>query len=314
MGECRASLELGGALVVGRVWVDGEWWRVVTAGLEHGSWLHLILNIWSLWVVGQWAERCWGSARVLLLFVVTSIAGCLASMAWAEAPVVVGASAGILGIAAALWVVRLLGAPERKKSVEEVSARALGVMLGLMVLLGFVVPVVAQAGHIGGLATGAWIGWLWRGGVSRATTQIVGWLAVAAAVAALTLGARAPAWRPGYDEFIGYRLLERGDAKEAIRALDRALESRPDDAELQNGVAYALAEAGVELERAEVLVRRALDVERENADYLDTLGWIFCRRGETAEGLIHIEQASALAGGTEPEIEGHLRECAGAAL
>jgi membrane associated rhomboid family serine protease len=313
MNECRASLELGGGLSLPRVWVEGEWWRVVTAGFEHGSWAHFILNIWSLWVVGPWAERCWGAWRVVVLFCVASVVGCLASMAWAEAPLVVGASAGIFGVAGALWVVRTVGAEALRLRVHEISARALALMLGAMVGLGFVVPIVAQAGHLGGLAAGAWIGWLWSGRTSGAMRG-VGWGAVAAAVLGLGLLARAPTWRPGYYEYLGFWQLEEGYSEEGLRSLERALVSKPDDAALQNAVAYELAEAGVHLDRAESLVEAALEQEPENPDYLDTQGWILCRRGRVEEGLPIIERASALSDHEIAEIEGHLGACGDAAL
>ena len=313
LGECQASLELCGGLSLARVWVDGEAWRIATAGLVHGSWLHLILNIWSLWVVGPWAERCWGPARLLVLFFVSSVVGCLASTAWAEAPLVVGASAGIFGIASALWVVRSIGTEDLKGRVEAVSARALAIMLGAMVALGFLVPIVAQAGHIGGLAAGAWLGWVWSGRVN-ASMRAVGWAALVAAVLGLWTVARAPTWRPAYHRYVGFRELERGEMEAGVRALERSLEGDPGDAATKNAVAYELAKAGVELDRAQVLVGEALDEEPDNADYLDTLGWIHCRRGDADEGLRHIERASALSEGSIPEIEGHRDACADAAV
>ena len=313
MNACRASLELGGGLALPRVWVGGEWWRVVTAGFEHGSWVHFILNMWSLWVVGPWAERCWGAWRVVALFCVSSAVGCLASVAWAEAPLVVGASAGIFGIAGALWVVRSVGEPSLRSRVDEISARALALMLGAMVALGFVVPIVAQAGHLGGLAAGAWIGWLWSGRTA-ASMRAVGWVAVGAAMLGLGLVARAPTWRPGYHEYLGFWQLEEGDAEAALRSLERALEAKPDDPSLQNAVAYELAEAGVHLDRADALVEAALEQEPENPDYLDTQGWILCRRGAPEEGLRIIERASELSNHNIPEIEGHLDACPGAAI
>jgi hypothetical protein len=251
---------------------------------------------------------------LVLLFALSSVIGCLASLAWAEAPLVVGASAGIFGIAGALWVVRTVGTVELKARVETISARALGLMLLAMVALGFIVPVVAQAGHLGGLAAGAWIGWLWSGRIGAASMRVVGWAAVLAAGLGLGVVAHEPSWRPAYHQYVGFRRLELGDAEGGVPALERALAADPDDADLQNAIAYGLAEAGLELDRAEDLVRAALAQEPENPDYLDTLGWIFCRRGEAEEGLPFIEQASALSEGSIAEIEGHLDRCADAAV
>jgi membrane associated rhomboid family serine protease len=306
LGACSASLDRAGALNLGRVWVDGEWWRLSSAGLLHGSWLHLILNVWSLVVVGPWVERAWGSMRTLVLFALASLLGCAASVAWAEAPVVVGASAGILGMAGALFVGRRFGSGEVQDALAPVSARSLGWAIAVLVGLGFAVPIIAQAGHLGGLGGGMLLGLAWRRG-----RRAGGWGVplVAGVLALLVQAGRAPVGRPGYHEFTGARHLERSEFPGAARAFEEALRLAPDDPALQNAVAYAFAEAGMELERAEVLVRQALEVEPDNADFLDTLGWILCRGGRVEEGREILGKASEGSGGSVPEIEEHLEQC-----
>lgn len=307
---CGPTLESAGALRLSALWLDGEWWRVISTGLLHGSWIHLLLNIWSLWVVGELAERAWGHVRLLVLFGMSSVVGCLASAAWVEAPMVVGASAGILGIAGALLIGRVLGRGTVGQVLAPVSARVLGGWLLALVLLGFFVDMIAQAGHLGGLAAGALIGLAWSG--LGTTAALGGRMGIALLLAGLMLAARQPERRPKYNELLGYALLERGHDGRAVEAFERALTDSPEDHALANAVAYGLAEAGVRLGEAEVLVREALEQAPENADYLDTLGWILCRRGKVDEGLGWIEKASEASGGEVAEIEGHRDECAAA--
>lgn len=309
MAQCSDSLVGFGALELARVWADGEWWRVVTTGLLHGSWLHLILNVWSLWTVGEWAERAWGRWRFLLLFAASSVGGCAASLAWAEAPMVVGASAGIIGVAGALLVLRVFGSEEMRGRVLPISARVLGICLAVLVLIGFLVPMIAQAGHLGGLVVGSVLGLAWSERGPAAQRFALGGLAVGM-VAGFVYGGDRAQWRPKYDELMGYRLLEQGQSDEAARHLDRALERRPADADLANGVAYALAEADVELERAETLVRRALEDDPKNPDYLDTLGWTLCRLGRVDEGRAELRRAEEASSESIPEIVDHLERCA----
>jgi rhomboid protease GluP len=291
------------------VWVDDEWWRVVTTVFVHGSLLHLLLNAWSLWVVGEWVEAAWGTARTLGLFVVSSVAGCLASLAWCEAPVVVGASGGVMGLAGGLLVARTLGRASLRRRLEPVSARVLGGFLVALVLIGWLVPVIAQAGHIGGLLAGSVLGlWLARAPYSAGrqalwATAIVGTLGI------LVHWARTPQSRASYHEFRGYRLLELGRFAEATASFDHVLDLRPGDVVLANAVAYALAESGRDLDRAEILVRRALAEDPDNADYLDTLGWTLCRSGRTEEGLEVLERAQSVATRPIREIGLHLRDC-----
>lgn len=307
LGECRPSLVRVGALELARVWVDGQWWRVASTGLLHGSWVHLILNIWSLVAVGEWAERLWGSARLGVLFALTSVCGCLASLGWAEAPMVVGASAGIFGIAGALLVARLVGRPATQKELAPISVGMLGGCLAVLLAIGFFVPLIAQAGHIGGLAAGLLLGVAW-GRLPRRADHL-GVVAVGALCAGLVVLGRWPVGRGGFDEFVGYRLLEGQRFDEAGIALERALADRPDDAALANAVAYALAEANTRLDRAKTLVDVALATEPDNADFLDTLGWIQCRRGEVAAGLAALDAAEAASDTVIPEVEQHRQAC-----
>lgn len=311
--DCPAALRASGGAELVRLWERGEWWRVFTTGFVHGSALHLGLNMWSVWVVGPWASRAWGNARAVACFLASSVVGVGASVAWAEAPVVVGASAGILGLAGGLWISRGWGAPTCRSRVAPVSTRGLGGTLAAMVALGFLVPMIAQAGHLGGLAVGLALGAIFSQAVAGAARLAVAGL-VAAGAGAVGVSARAPEWRPNYFAFRGFAALEEGAPDRAVPLLRAALDRSGDDPVLQNGVAYALAEAGVELEEADRLVEAALATEPENADYLDTKGWILCRQGRADEGLEFVRRASEASGGGVSEIEEHLEGCQEAAV
>lgn len=302
-----------GALADARVWLDGEWWRVATAGLLHGSWLHLGLNMMGLWSVGQWTEKALGGWRSTGVFAASSVIGCLASLAWAEAPLVVGASAGIFGLAGALVIARAWGAPAIQRSVEPVSARTLAGWLIFWLAFGFALPwifgveLIAQAGHIGGLLAGLGLGLALTRRPPRFET--LGWAAALAATVGLGIVGRAPTGRANYHVFVGFELLSRGDFPAAARAFDGGLAMAPDDPELANAVAWALVEADADLDRAELLVRRAVEAEPERADYLDTLGWVLCKQGRTVEAVEVLERAAGLDSGIE-EISEHLDACA----
>jgi membrane associated rhomboid family serine protease len=307
-----------GALAAVSVWLDQQWWRLASAGLLHGSWLHLGLNMLGLWTVGQWTEKAWGWWRQLLLFAVSSVGGCLASLAWAEAPLVVGASAGIFGIAGALVVARAWGRDDIRRALAPVSAKTLAFWLAFWLVVGALLPLafgislLAQAGHIGGLLFGCVLGW----GLSRPKEQRFARVASGVLVAlGLTAGAyasSAPTWRANYPQFMGAELLNRGRHVEAVEQFELALVREPGDHQLENAVAYSLVEAGVELERAEVLVGEALAAEPGNADYVDTLGWIRCKQGRVEAGVVYLRMALVFAEVSEREtreIQEHLEVC-----
>ena len=305
-----------GALVATRVWLDAQWWRVGTAGLLHGSWLHLVLNMLALWAVGQWTEKAWGPWRQLVLFGTASVGGCLASLAWAEAPLVVGASAGIFGIAGALVVARAWGSDRVQGELEPVSARVLGGWLIFWLVIGFTLPllgvsVLAQAGHVGGLIFGCAVGAIFASDRKKHRfKRFISGIGTVLGLGGLVAASFAPTWRPNYHGFMGSELLRRGEFERAAAHFDRALAGAPDDPGMANAVAYSLAEAGVELERAEELVLFSLEEEPESAEYLDTLGWIQCKQGRTEEGIATLTAAQAAATQEIPEIGEHLEVCA----
>ena len=56
-----------------------HWWRLVTPMFLHVNLLHLIVNMYSLWVVGPYVEKLYGSAKLVVFWVVTGIASFVAS-------------------------------------------------------------------------------------------------------------------------------------------------------------------------------------------------------------------------------------------
>ena len=107
-----------------------------------------------------------------------------------------------------------------------------------------------------------------------------------------------------YDRAI---LLERaGRVPEAIEALEKLLEQRPNDPTLLNALGYTLADHGLQLPRAESLIRRALATVPDNPAVLDSLGWVRFRRGDIPEALTILERAYNV--GRDPEIAAHWGE------
>lgn len=124
-------------------WVEP--WRFVTVALVHGGLMHILFNGYSLWVMGNLLERTLGSARFLIVFVASVIGGSLAVLLVGQSSFVVGASGGIFGLFAALFVVN------RGFGGNNVS---LVVIVGINLALGFIVPGVAWQAHVGGLIVG----------------------------------------------------------------------------------------------------------------------------------------------------------------
>lgn len=134
---------------------DGEWWRLGTAMFLHFGAIHLILNCVSLWEAGQLVERMYGRWRFIAIYVIAGLCGNLLSLVvQGNQAVSGGASGAIFGVygAALLFLWR-----ER----ASISAREFKWLFGggcvfsvVTIVLGFIIPGIDNAAHIGGLITG----------------------------------------------------------------------------------------------------------------------------------------------------------------
>jgi len=301
-----------GALDLTRVWQENEWWRVVSAGFLHGFLLHLVLNVLALGSLGDWVEHAWGPWRTILIFLFSSIAGCLASLVWCESNIVVGASAGALGLAGALWVSRRFGPTSVQQKLDPISSFSLGFLVLLCLILGAIIPWIAQAGHIGGLVMGLLLG-LTLVAHNLALRLASAFIAGALVVGTAVVGGEATWRRAEYHQFLGLRALNEGDTPAATRHFESALAADPTNAQLLNTVAYQLALEGTELAYAESLALRALAVEPTNPNFLDTLAWVFCRRGVPHPAQPVLRAALFLAREPVEEIREHVISCASSA-
>ena len=69
----------------------------------------------------------------------------------------------------------------------------------------------------------------------------------------------------------------KADAERTVRQL---VTLEPGNADALNYLGYLLADGGKQLDEAIRLVRRALDIEPDTPNYLDSLGWAYYRRGD----------------------------------
>ncbi|MBQ9694349.1 MAG: rhomboid family intramembrane serine protease, partial [Kiritimatiellae bacterium] len=53
----------------------GEFWRIITYALLHGSWWHTLLNLFGLWITGNTLERVIGWRQMTLILLIGAVAG-----------------------------------------------------------------------------------------------------------------------------------------------------------------------------------------------------------------------------------------------
>jgi tetratricopeptide (TPR) repeat protein len=80
---------------------------------------------------------------------------------------------------------------------------------------------------------------------------------------------------------------------------------KADHAEALNYLGYTYAERGERLDEAQALLERALALEPENGYYLDSLGWVFFKKGDLERAVKALERADAVVG-PEPTVLEHL--------
>lgn len=147
-----------GVLAADRV-AEGELWRLVSATLLHGSWLHLIGNVAVLYMLGRLVENAYGRAAWLVTYVGAGVSGAALSVA-VSGHDSLGASGAILGMlgAGVVFGVRYRGAiPRALQDFFGVDLWFFVLMVAALSLL----PFVDWAGHLGGFVWGALVGLLW---------------------------------------------------------------------------------------------------------------------------------------------------------
>ncbi|MBS1874193.1 MAG: rhomboid family intramembrane serine protease [Acidobacteria bacterium] len=126
----------------------GQWWRLITAGFLHGGIMHILMNSWVLFDLGAQTEEFFGTSRMLFIYFMSTVVGFWASAHFAHLSV--GASAGIFGLIGAMIA---FGVKERSSYGSALRSFYMRwAMYGLV--LGFIVPNIDMAAHIGGLAAG----------------------------------------------------------------------------------------------------------------------------------------------------------------
>jgi membrane associated rhomboid family serine protease len=124
-------------------------WRVLTSSVAHGSILHLLFNMYALYLMGSVLEPMLGRVRLILLYVLTALGGCVAVLWIAPGGLVIGASAAIFGMFGAFFIiVRKLGG----------NATQILIVIGINLVLGFIIPGISWEGHVGGLIVGVALG------------------------------------------------------------------------------------------------------------------------------------------------------------
>jgi membrane associated rhomboid family serine protease len=130
---------------------EGQWYRMLTAMFLHGSYVHILFNMLSLWWIGGPLEAALGRARYLALYFVSGLAGsALTYLVAAPNQPSLGASGAIFGLFGATAVLM------RRLNYDMRPVIAL-LVINLIFTFGW--SNIAWQAHIGGLVGGVVVGY-----------------------------------------------------------------------------------------------------------------------------------------------------------
>ena len=129
---------------------NGQIYRLLTGIFIHGGILHLLVNSYSIYIIGSQVESYLGKLKYIIIYLFSGITGSLLSITFSASIPSVGASGAIFGLLGALlyfgYYYRVYLGNVVKSQIIPVIVINLG--------LGFLISNVDNAAHIGGLIGG----------------------------------------------------------------------------------------------------------------------------------------------------------------
>ncbi|MEW5974864.1 MAG: rhomboid family intramembrane serine protease [Acidobacteriota bacterium] len=283
---------------------QGEYWRLVSNIFLHAGYLHILCNMYGLFSLGSIIERLYGPARFLFLYLVSGLAGSVAS--WLLTPnLSLGASGAVFGIAGVLIT---YGFKHRDTIPHQLAAsfgRGAVPFVALNLFLGFSHPQIDNYAHVGGLLAGMIISAVMNPAADRHSVGrfgLFGWrdlLIQGTAVGMLlyTTVAAAHRYFPLHQRHqaesllhSGERLLRQGRFQEGLERFRQAQQILPSDPLPSLELAGGYLRMGVPdeaLNHAQEALR--LDSRSDRAHLI--LGMGLARKGETDRAISSLQRA-----------------------
>lgn len=129
---------------------NGEIYRLVSYMFLHAGIMHILLNMYSLYIVGTKVEDFFGKWKYLLIYFISGISGGLLSIGLSQDTISVGASGAIFGLFGALIY---FGYSYRGYIGSMIRSQIIPIVV-YNLLIGFFIPGIDMWGHVGGLIGG----------------------------------------------------------------------------------------------------------------------------------------------------------------
>lgn len=181
-----------------------EWWRFVTPVFIHVNIIHILVNMYGLFNLGPIVEKLYGSAKFVVFWVLTGIAGVAASyfalrpelahgifgrflFHAADVPSA-GASGALFGLVGVLFVFGIKYRNELPEGFRRAFGTGMLPTIVINVIIGATLPMIDNAAHMGGLVAGALLALVidYQRPIERARLHIA-WIVLQVAVLALVV-------------------------------------------------------------------------------------------------------------------------------
>ncbi|WP_066049644.1 rhomboid family intramembrane serine protease [Robertmurraya korlensis] len=273
--------------------LEGEWWRFLTPILLHIGFIHLFMNTLALYYLGTTIERIYGRLRFLFIYLVAGFSGSLASFLFSTS-LSAGASGAIFGCFGALLY---FGLNYRSLFFRTMGFNVL-VVIAINLSLGFTIPGIDNAGHLGGLVGGF------------LATAIVHfpkqkkWFRQALFLLLTVVGMGSLLWY-GYtnpEEIIDTQsvmvlsqiYLQDENYDKAYDLLNNAVQTHQPDAELFFQLSYVEIKKN-DLSSAEKHLQRAIELDKNFHEAFYNLSLIYYELGNREDSLKYVQKAAELA-------------------
>ncbi|HAB66124.1 MAG TPA: hypothetical protein DCE23_02030 [Firmicutes bacterium] len=163
---------------------QGELWRLITYMFLHGSILHVLVNMYSLYIIGTQVENFLGKWKYLVIYLVSGICGGLLSLVVNSSDIIsVGASGAIFGLTGAL----LYFGYHYRTYLGDALKRSIIPVIIVNLVIGFMMNGIDNFCHIGGLAGGLLITMaLGVDGKSKVSEKVNGFICLLAYIGVLS--------------------------------------------------------------------------------------------------------------------------------
>ena len=129
---------------------SGEVWRLISCAFIHIGFAHLLVNMYSLFIIGSQVETFIGKWKFLLIYIISAIGGSLMSLCFKNEVISAGASGAIFGLLGSLLY---FGYHYRLYLNNALKTQIIPIII-INLLIGFMSKGIDNGAHIGGLVAG----------------------------------------------------------------------------------------------------------------------------------------------------------------